>query len=97
MARGASIIGIIKLNPDSTAIGYHIIDEPHYSQFKDVAAIAKAYRKADNTHYVFANLFPSYAGSTLLGGSYENYVWKFVKQIGAENLEYVSHAFEFLF
>ncbi len=72
-------------------IGYHIVDEPLITEFAGVAQVYKAYREADPSRYPFVNLFPSYAGEVAVGKSYLTYMEHFVKAVGAENMEYLSH------
>ncbi len=72
-------------------IGYHIVDEPFGEALPAVAKICKAFHEEDSERYPFVNLFPCYAGEKLLGGTYLEHVSNFVREVGAENLEYLSH------
>ena len=74
-------------------IGYHVKDEPGGTGMRSVAMQMKAYRDADPQRYPFTNLLPSYAGEGWLGGTYSQYVKKYVRTVGAENMEYLSHDF----
>ena len=71
-------------------IGYHLIDEPGGSRLQEVADVTKVYRDADPTRYPFTNLLPSYAGEAWLGGTYRQYVERYVELTGAENIDYLS-------
>ena len=72
-------------------IGYHLKDEPNGSELTRIGEIVRAYREADNKRYPFVNLFPSYAGEERLGSDYYDYCSNFVREAGAENIEYLSH------
>ena len=73
-------------------IGYQMGDEPNASLMPTVYAHGRKIAEAQTgrTDKLFVNLFPSYAGSTNLGGSYEDYVSGFVDGVGAENINYLS-------
>ena len=73
-------------------IGYQMGDEPNASLMPTVYAHGRKIAQAQTgrTDKLFVNLFPSYAGSTNLGGSYEDYVSGFVDGVGAENINYLS-------
>ena len=71
-------------------VGYHVMDEPSVSQFSLVAYSVKSHRKADPSRYPFVNLFPD-TGDYRIGGTYREYVSRFVEVCGAENIEYLSH------
>lgn len=72
-------------------LGYYMKDEPSAEMLDAVAAQSLAFRAADPSRYPFTNLFPSYAGAELLGGTYREYVESYVEKVGAENIEYLSH------
>ncbi len=72
-------------------IGYHIMDEPSGNQLPHVGQICRRYRESDPQRYPFVNLFPSYVGEPTMGGSYDEYVSRFVKEVRPENIEYLSH------
>ena len=55
--------------------------------------MCRAYREGDGTRYPFVNLFPSYVGKEAMEGDYYQYCSRFVKEAGAENIEYLSHDF----
>lgn len=74
-------------------IGYYVMDEPAGDALGDVADQVRRYRAADATRYPFVNLLPSYAGYSVLGGTYREHVSRFVELAGAENIEYLSHDF----
>ena len=74
-------------------VGYHLLDEPGGDALQWVAESVAVYREADPTRYPFVNLNPSYAGEDWLGGTYYEYVSRFVELTGAENIEYLSHDF----
>ena len=72
-------------------IGYHVVDEPTADRFTEISRLVGLYRAADETRYPFVNLFPSYAPTWALGGTYAEHVTNFVQTVGAENIEYLSH------
>ena len=72
-------------------IGYHVVDEPWDNALEWVAYISQKYRELDPTRYPFTNLYPSYAAGDRLGGTYYEYVSKYVELTGPENIEYLSH------
>ena len=72
-------------------IGYYIKDEPSVAQFQATKDLFMQYYNADATRRPFVNLYPNYAGSTALGGTYSDYVNNFVDTIGAENMEYLYY------
>ena len=74
-------------------VGYHVVDEPTGEALPGVAQQVLRYRDADGTRYPLVNLFPSYAPAWALGGTYREYVSRFVELAGAENIEYLSHDF----
>jgi len=72
-------------------IGYHVVDEPWDNALEWVAYISQKYRELDHTRYPFTNLYPSYAAGDRLGGTYYEYISKYVELTGPENIEYLSH------
>ena len=86
-------IGVRFAEGKEHCIGYHVKDEPTGDILQDVGRQMQAYRQADPTRYPFTNLLPSYAATTLLGGTYREHVENYVAAVGAENMEYLSHDF----
>lgn len=72
-------------------IGYYIKDEPSAAQFQATKDLYMQYYNVDSTRVPFVNLYPNYAGTTALGGTYADYVNNWVDTIGAENLEYLYY------
>lgn len=72
-------------------IGYHLVDEPVGAALPRVGEMVRAYRAADGERYPFVNLFPSYVGEAAMEGNYYEYTARFVREAGAENIEYLSH------
>ena len=72
-------------------VGYHVVDEPTADKFAEISRLVGIYREADKTRYPLVNLFPSYAPTWALGGTYREHVEGFVQAVGAENIEYLSH------
>ena len=68
-------------------VGYYIKDEPSASQFQATKDSYMQYYAMDPARRPFVNLYPNYAGSTALGGTYSDYVNNWVDTIGAENME----------
>jgi len=90
---GQVAIGAEYAEGKAHCVGYHVVDEPAGDALEAVADQVRLYREADGTRYPFVNLLPSYAGRTVLGGSYREHVSRFVELAGAENIEYLSHDF----
>lgn len=74
-------------------IGYHLVDEPGGSALPHVGDVVRRFREADGERYPFVNLLPSYAGEGWLGGTYREYVQRFVDAAGADNVGWLSHDF----
>ena len=74
-------------------IGYHLKDEPGGIDLPEIGRCIRAFREADGERYPFVNLLPSYAGEAVMEGSYYEYCSRFVREAGAENIEYLSHDF----
>lgn len=72
-------------------VGYYVKDEPSASQFKATAELFDMCLKSDPERSPYVNLYPNYAGTTALGGTYAQHVQNFVDIVGAENLEYLSY------
>lgn len=72
-------------------IGYHVADEPWANALEHMGYIINCYNKLDQTRYPFVNLFPSYAPTDRLGGTYYEYVSNFVKYADPNKIEYLSH------
>ena len=72
-------------------VGYYIKDEPSASQFQATKDSYMQYYAMDPDRRPFVNLYPNYAGSTALGGTYSDYVNNWVDTIGAENMEYLYY------
>ena len=72
-------------------IGYYIKDEPSAAQFQATKDLFMQYYNADSARRPFVNLYPNYAGTTALGGTYSDYVNNWVDTVGAENMEYLYY------
>ena len=72
-------------------IGYYIKDEPSAAQFQATKEAYLDYLEKDPSRRPFVNLYPSYAGTTALGGTYADYVNNWIDTIGAENMEYLYY------
>ena len=72
-------------------IGYYMKDEPGGAALPSIGRHSRAYREADDERYPFVNLFPSYAGEAILEGDYHQYCSRYVREVGPENVEYLSH------
>lgn len=73
----------------ANCIGYELKDEPSAAQMDALAESFLEFFQKDQTRFPFVNLYPNYAGATNLGGTYRDYVTKWVTEVGAENLEYL--------
>lgn len=72
-------------------VGYYIGDEPPATQVPVFGERTKDILSKDDDRFVYANLYPSYAGSVNLGGTYEDYIRNYVEACGgSENFEYLS-------
>ncbi len=80
---------ITSANADN-CIAYHMKDEPSSTEIPTYAQMTKDYTALDPTRVPYLNLYPNYAGSAALGGSYETYVRNWVNSCGAENLPLLS-------
>lgn len=73
------------------AIGYYVKDEPSAAQFDQTAELFKKWLTADESKSPMINLYPNYAGTTALGGTYSDYVNNWIDCVGAENIEYLYY------
>ena len=62
--------------------GYFLRDEPVCSLFPDLSAWADKIRKADPDHFIYLNMLPYGVNEADLGDTYENYVRRFIEEIG---------------
>ena len=74
-----------------SCVGYYIKDEPSASEFATWADYVQKFSQADPSRFPLVNLYPNYAGTTALGGTYENHVRSWVRTAGAENLRILSY------
>ncbi len=74
----------------TNANSYYVADEPSDSALSTHTDIIKQAAAADGTRFPFINLFPSYAGSSALGGSLEYHMNHLIELAGVENLEYLG-------
>ena len=73
----------------TNCVGYHIKDEPSAAMLESLAITHNEFYDGDSARSPYINLFPSYAGTTNLGGTYEDYVTKWVNSVGAEKLDWL--------
>ena len=63
-------------------VGYHLQDEPSFSQLKGLGEWGRQILSIDKKHFCYVNLFPNHADSTQLGvKDYMQYVKEYIKQI----------------
>ncbi len=79
------------MNDLKHCLGYYVKDEPSASQFNSTKELFHQYLSADSERSPFVNLYPNYAGTTALGGTYEQYVNNWIETVGAENMEYLYY------
>ena len=72
-------------------VGYYVKDEPSASQFVSTGELFHQFLEADPSRSPFVNLYPNYAGTTALGGTYEQYVNNWIDTVGQENMEYLYY------
>ena len=89
----ALLRGVAYARGKAHCIGYHLKDEPGGIDLPEIGRCIRAFREADGERYPFVNLLPSYAGEAAMKGSYYEYCSRFVREAGAENIEYLSHDF----
>ncbi len=68
---------------------YHVKDEPSASTFESLSSTVKDLYKADPSRAPFVNMYPDYAGTTHLGGTYEDYIRNWVSMVGPDVLEFL--------
>lgn len=73
--------------PDSPAcMGYFIADEPGAGAFPDMAKRAEEVRTKKPGKFGYINLLPNYAPAWAFGGTYDDYVAKFIELVKPEVL-----------
>lgn len=73
--------------------GYYVADEPHSSEFPNLAAINKHLLKVDPRHIPFINLYPTYATTKQLGNrTYEHHVGEFLRTVRPRLLSFDHYA-----
>ncbi len=73
--------------------GYFVMDEPHSSMFKQLAAVNKHLLAKDPDHIPYINLFPTYASTAQLGNpTYEHHVDEFMRVVRPKMLSYDHYA-----
>ncbi len=70
---------------------YYVRDEPSDAIMQTTGDIFLNILKKDPSRFPWVGLYPTYAGASNLGGSYADYVQRWVDTVGAENLEYLSY------
>ena len=70
--------------------GYHLIDEPGYSKFKELGDWGKQIQSVDNKHFCYVNLFPNFADTAtqLQTKDYRKYVSDCAKIIPLQFLSF---------
>lgn len=68
-------------------IGEHVADEPDFSKFDTEAAFVNSFVEATGKE-AYVNLYPIYASSSSLGGSYENHVTAWLQKANVKNLSF---------
>lgn len=71
-------------------VGYYLGDEPPASNVPTAAQRMRDVKAADPDRFPYFNLYPSYAGTVNLGGTYSDYINRFVDLTGPENIEFLS-------
>ena len=70
-------------------VGYHLQDEPSFSQLKGLGEWGKQIKAIDRKHFCYVNLFPNHADSTQLGvKDYMEYVKEYIKQIPVQFISF---------
>lgn len=76
----------------ANCIGYHMKDEPSAAQMDALAELCLSFKEQDPSRIPYVNLYPSYAGATNLGGTYRDYVTKWVNLMdGNTDMLYFDH------
>ena len=89
----------LKSDPEKTAkrlmnhpavAGYHLMDEPGISLFKELGEWGKRIQAVDNKHFCYVNLFPNFADTVkqLGTGNYRKYVSECAAQIPLQFLSF---------
>lgn len=78
-----------KIKDLANCVGYHLKDEPSSAQMDSLAEYVLQFKQADPTRIPYVNLFPNYAGATNLGGTYRDYVTKWVNLVGSNNMDWL--------
>lgn len=73
----------------SNCNGYYVVDEPPASKFISAADEYMQYYELDQDRMPFVNMYPNYAGTANLGGTYEDYIRNWVRAVGSDTLEYL--------
>ena len=69
--------------------GYHLMDEPGISKFKELGAWGRQIQSIDNKHFCYVNLFPNFADSIQLGTkNYLKYVNECTMQVPLQFLSF---------
>ena len=70
--------------------GYHLMDEPGISLFKELGEWGKRIQAVDNMHFCYVNLFPNFADTVkqLGTGNYRKYVSECAAQIPLQFLSF---------
>ncbi len=74
-----SVVKTVKNDP--ALYGYFLRDEPVIADFPSLAEWADRIRTLDPDHPIYLNLNPIYAGEEILGGTYEQYIREFIRQV----------------
>jgi len=70
-------------------VGYHLQDEPSFSQLKGLGEWGREIQSIDKKHFCYVNLFPNHADSTQLGvKDYLQYVREYIKQIPVQFISF---------
>ncbi len=78
---------------DPMVLGYFLKDEPTADQFAGLGVVARLFRKYAPDKWAFVNLLPNYANLEQLGcASYEEYLERFVKEVGCKVISYDNYS-----
>jgi hypothetical protein len=72
--------------------GYHITDEPGPELFPKLAGINQYLLEKDPKHLPYINLYPNYVPEWAIGGTYEQYIEKFLTMVKPRLLCYDHYA-----